>query len=223
MKSGRWQRRAALFVLIVSSLDLALKLVDWRETFDSIPWWGSALALAGRFAFMGFFLFLYVRLKKAPKEPAPVTRAMKNASVRSMRVLHLVFLAAIVGYLYVAERFLQSTKDVPISLVESLAIVAVIMVVIAFIFRRTLLASAIKGLQRNASDATALGRWRTANILSMVLAVSVSMYGFALRVTGSSRRVSWPFFIVSIVLMLLWTPRLNEENTDTAVSSSFGD
>src|SRR5579872_5137703 len=93
--SGPWQKRAVLFLLIVYSLDLVWKLASWNEAFNGVPWWGIALGLAVRFVIMGFILSLYLRLKKVPQEPPVITNAMINASVRSMRVMHLVLLGVI--------------------------------------------------------------------------------------------------------------------------------
>lgn len=98
-----------------------------------------------------------------------------------MRILHIFFLLAIVGYLYVSERFLRSSNDVPIAFVTSFSILTVAMVVVAFAVRRKLLASAVKRLQRDSGDAVVLSRWRTATLFSMVVTLSVSMCGLALR------------------------------------------
>jgi hypothetical protein len=206
--SNVWQRRSALFLLIAYCLDLGWKLADWRESFSAVAWWVVALGLTVRFAFMGFLLFLYLWLKKAPQASPIVTKAIKSASLRSMRIIYIVLLTAIVSYVFLAERILRpATKEPPAAFVQGISICAVAMVVIAFAFRRKLLPSAVQG---EAGDITALGRWRTANLKSMILAVSVSLFGFVLRFMGSSRRVAWPFFIVSVVLMLLWWPRLDE-------------
>ena len=86
---------------------------------------------------------------------------------------------------------------------------SVVTVLIAFAFRRRLLPSAVEALQRG--DANGVRRWRTANILSMVLAETIGMFGLVLRIMGGSRRVAWPFFIGAIILLLVWTPRLDVE------------
>jgi hypothetical protein len=215
MKSRLWQQREALFLLLAYALDLAWKLAHWHDAFGGVPLWGIALGLTVRFAFMGFILALYLRLKRGPQEPLTITRATKNALVRSMRIMHIVMLAVIVGYIVVAERLPRPTSDASAVLVESFSILAASMVVIAFGFRSKLLPSAIEELRRDAGDATALGRWRMANILSMALTMSVALYGFVLRSMGGNRRVVWPFFIASVALMLLWRPRLDEEISGT--------
>jgi hypothetical protein len=209
MRSRRWQQRGVLLLLLGYSVDLVLKLSDWREAFGGSPLWGIALGLAVRFAIMGFILSVYLRLKKAPQEPPVVTIAVKNASVRSMRIFHIIMLAAVVGYLFVAERLPRPTSDAPASLVESFSVLAAAMVAIAYGFRRRYLSSAILQLQHNQGDATALGRWRMANVLTMTFTMSVALYGFALRAMGGNRRVVWPFFLVSVTLMLLWRPHLD--------------
>jgi hypothetical protein len=218
MKSRLWQQRAVLFLLLAYFLDLAWKLAHWYEAFGGVALWGIALGLTVRFAFMGFIFSVYLRLKRAPQKPPAITRATKNASVRSMRIIHILLLAAIMSYILVAERLPRPTSDAPAVIIESFLILAILDVVIAFGFRRKLLPSAIEKLQRDAGDATALGRWRMANILSMVLAMSVALYGFALRTMGGNRRVVWPFFIASVTLMLLWRPRLNEGTNGTGSS-----
>ena len=223
VKSKLWQRRSVLFLLVAYSLDLAWKLANWHEVFSGVAWWGIALGLVVRFTFMGFMLYAYLRLKNVPQEPPVVTKAIKDAAVRSMRIMHIVMLGAIVSYVFVAERLPRPTSDAPALIVQSFSFLAILMVVIAFSFRRKLLPSAIEKLRRDPGDGTALGRWRMANILSMVLTMSVALYGFALRTMGGNRRVVWPFLVASVILMLLWRPRLDDgtSGTDASISPSI--
>jgi hypothetical protein len=216
--SRRWQQRAALFLFIVYSLDLAWKLANWRESFGGVPLWGIALGLTFRFAFMGFILSMYLRLRRVPQEPPLITKAVKHASVRSIRLFHVILIVAIVGYISLAEWLPRPTANAPALIVESFSVLAILMVAVAFGFRRKLLPSAIEKLRCDAGDATPLGRWRMANVLSMSLVMSVALCGFVLRILGGDRRVVWPFFLVSVTLMLLWRPRLDEgaSSTDTS-------
>jgi hypothetical protein len=50
--------------------------------------------------------------------------------------------------------------------------------------------------------------WRFSTLLSLVLAESIALYGFVLRFMGASRRVSWPFFVCALILMVVWRPQL---------------
>src|ERR1700731_3205755 len=190
MISRTWQKRAVLFLLIVYCLDLASKLVSWRDTFSNVPWWGAALGLAVRFAFMGFLVYFLIRLRKPPQDQ-PLTSRIKNSSLRSMRIFQFIFLATILGYGYVAELSSKPTAVVETVIVGSFSILAVFTALVAFVLRRTLLPSAVEALQRG--DANGVGRWRFANILSMVLAETIGMFGLVLRIMGCSRQVAWPF------------------------------
>jgi hypothetical protein len=214
------QRRSALILFIGYSLDLIWKVAHW-EDFTSVVrdsgWWGIpmfALALSIRFAVMGFALFLYLRLKNGPQDPPVLTKTMTNASVRSMRIIQIVFLVAIVMYALVAERLLRPPASAPTRFVEVFWTIAVLMVVIAYGFRKKVLTSATTALQSDSTDVPALARWRMANLLSMVLVVAISLFGIALRAMGGSRRVVWPLFIVSVLLMVLWRPQLDNGTSD---------
>jgi hypothetical protein len=62
-------------------------------------------------------------------------------------------------------------------------------------------------LQLRPDDPAALQQWRTGAILTAVLLEAVALYGFALRFLGASLKVSVPFYLVGIALMLLWWPQ----------------
>jgi hypothetical protein len=130
-----------------------------------------------------------------------------------MRLVHLIMLAAIPVYIYTAEVLPKQTADLPANFATVFSILAGLEVAAAFFFRQRMLPSALETMRSNPEDATALGRWRAANVLSMVLALSVALYGFVLRFMGESRLVAWPFFLASIILMGLWRPRLEEETS----------
>jgi hypothetical protein len=65
-------------------------------------------------------------------------------------------------------------------------------------------------LRRDPQNEKGPSRWRLATVLSMVLAMSIGVYGFMLRMMGYGRTVEWPFFLVSVALLLLWRPHLDE-------------
>lgn len=134
----------------------------------------------------------------------------RDETVKSMRTLHFVFLAAIVGYAWVAERFFIQTKDVPVIVVAAFSVCAFADVMIAQVFRQKRLVPAIQTLKRDGNDAPALAAWRAINTLSMVLVMSVALMGLGLRAQGCSREIVWPFFIASLILMLAWKPKLDD-------------
>jgi hypothetical protein len=208
MISRTWQKRAAMILLVFYCLDLASKLVSWRDTFRNLPWWGATLVLAVRFAFMGFLVIVLIRLRKPPQGQA-LTSTFKNSSLREMRIIQFIFLATILGYAYVAELLSPPSSSVQPVIVGTFSILAVFTVLVVFALRGRLLPSAVEALQRG--DANGVRRWRSANILSMVPAQAIGMFGLVLRTMGCSRHVAWPFFLGAIILLLVWTPRLDVE------------
>ena len=65
-------------------------------------------------------------------------------------------------------------------------------------------------LRRDPQGAKGLAQWRIITIVSMILAMSIGALGFTLRMMGYARTVEWPFFFVSVVLLLLWRPHLDD-------------
>jgi hypothetical protein len=154
--------------------------------------------------------------------PAPMlTRAMKDASVRSMRIIHGVLLVMVAIYFVLAELLNRPPANLPIELARSLTIFSALLVLIAFGIRRRLLPSAVYKLRQGEANATELRRWRVAEMLSMILAMSVALIAFALRFMGGTRTVVWPLFIVSLVLMLLWRPHLDQGTDGQGISPSI--
>jgi hypothetical protein len=215
-------QRAILILLIAYSLDLVWKLFHWTELTGDVAGWGVALALIVRFAFMGFLLYLYLRLKKSSQDPQAAARGSMSSSFRSIIIMHRVMVAAVVLYIVTAERFAKTNHDFPPSFGLSLAVCALVVVMIATGFRRKLLPSALDALRRDLRDAQALVCWRKAHILTMVLLVSVALFGFSLRFVGGSFWVAFPFYFVSLALLLIWSPREVVATNGGASSDSFG-
>lgn len=140
---------------------------------------------------------------------------MANAAVnlKQMKIIHVIFVVAVFLYALTAEQILGKVSDVTrnaasATLLVGMALAAGLDGLVAYYFRRSKLEPALDKLRRNQNDQDALKQWRFATILSLVLALSIGLYGFALRFLGASRRVSWSFFLVALILMLLWRPKI---------------
>jgi len=66
MKPKTWEK-VLLLLLVVYCLDLVWKLAHWGELSEGVAWWGIALGLTVRFAFMGGLVFLLIRMRRATK------------------------------------------------------------------------------------------------------------------------------------------------------------
>jgi hypothetical protein len=83
------------------------------------------------------------------------------------------------------------------------------MIFIALVVRSRMVTPAQEKLRVQTDDGGALKRWRIGSLISLVLVESVALYGFALRVMGGTRSHTWPFYLAAILIMLMWTPRLD--------------
>ena len=135
------------------------------------------------------------------------------ANLKQMRVIHVTLVVAVFLYALTAEQIIRranaATRNTPsATLLGGITFVAGLDGLVAYYFRRTKLEAALDKLRRNRNDQDALKQWRFATLLSLVLALSVGLYGFALRFLGASRRVSWSFSLAALILMLLWRPKI---------------
>lgn len=138
-------------------------------------------------------------------------------AVKTLRTVHAAFLASILLYAFVAEKVMQRPTNVPaLSLVTSFTILAIAMIFIAQVVRSRLVAPAQEKLRLQTDDGEALKRWRLGSFLSLILVESVALYGFALRTMGGTRSQTWPFYFAAILIMLVWTPRLELVSSGSA-------
>jgi hypothetical protein len=131
-------------------------------------------------------------------------------AIKVLRTVHAVLIMSIILYAFVAEKVMQRSTSAPArSLVTGMTILAIIMIVVALSVRRRMVSPAKEKLEVEAGDVSALNRWRTGSLISLVFVESVALYGFVLRVMGGTRSQALPFYLVAILIMLLWTPRLD--------------
>ena len=100
----------------------------------------------------------------------------------------------------------QRSNDIRI-LYNAFLLLALLLVAIALFFRQKKTAPAIERLHDQPNDRGAIQNLMAGSILSVVLAESVVLYGFALRFLGATRPQAAPFYVAGIFLMLLWWPR----------------
>jgi hypothetical protein len=130
------------------------------------------------------------------------------AALREMQILHAVFLLAVFLLVYAAEQLRRTTtgySKVFLGLMISLAILNWLQ---AYYFRRKRRIPVLGKLHLDPSDTRALKQWRGAIAVILSLAESIAFYGCILRLFGGSRLVSWPFFGLALILMLVWRPQL---------------
>ena len=117
--------------------------------------------------------------------------------------------ASIALYAVTAEKIVGSANTVVAFPAWSLGLVALGTVTTTVMMRRRFLRAADEELRSDPHNPSAVGQWRKITIMSMVLAMSIGLYGFMLRVRGDSQILEWLFLASSIGLLFLWSPRLD--------------
>jgi len=130
-------------------------------------------------------------------------------ALRASRILHLCFLIAAVVYMLVPFLIVSNASvDAPIVVAACLGLVAMSTIGIGLFFRGRNLNPAAERLRTNPDDTTAAGQWRGGVVLSLACAESVVLFGLALRMLGGAWSVAGGFYVVGILLLLAWTPKL---------------
>jgi hypothetical protein len=133
---------------------------------------------------------------------------MKSA-LSTLRLIHVLMLISILVIAYLPEHLHPHPDHPPQPMIYyALTFIAVLDIVLTFVFRRLMITRAEKVLAVTPEDGAALNRWRTGQLLSICMCVAVALYGLVLRFIGFSLGQVIYFYVVAVVLMLYVTPRL---------------
>jgi hypothetical protein len=131
------------------------------------------------------------------------------ATLKEMRRLHTLFLPIVFLEAYCAEQIARATTVHSKTFLGVMIFLAFYTGLQGFYFRRKRLLPALEKLHRDPNDARALNQWRGSIVINLCLASAIAVYGIVLRFMGAGRRVSWPFFVSALILMLVWRPQLD--------------
>jgi len=131
-----------------------------------------------------------------------------QAQLKQTRVIQLMLLMTIILFgIFVYA--LQPTNALSKGMNAGIIATAAIAVVVTFNLRGKFLAPAESALHGDPTNFAAVKRWRKWTITSLIVGYAVGMLGFALAMYGARRVEFLVFFLVSVALLLLWTPRLD--------------
>ena len=135
---------------------------------------------------------------------------MVEANLRTLRIVHIALTVVVPMYAVAGELVgPKEARDVTL-FAAAFAVMAATTIGMAFYFRSARIQPAVEALRMKPTDAPSLEQWRAGSIVCFVLAEAVAVYGFVLRFLGSSLALAAPFYAVSFLLLLLWTPRRPE-------------
>lgn len=130
-----------------------------------------------------------------------------ESAVRGVRLVHLVMVASVPLYGLMAQVVKLEMSEVPQAVLYLFVAMAAGNLVLAAMLRRQMVDSAEEALQRDAQDKAALVKWRSGNVVSFALCEAVALFGLALKLLRGSWAEAGPFLLVSLVVLLMWTPR----------------
>jgi hypothetical protein len=139
-----------------------------------------------------------------PGQPPPPTL---DGTLRTLRTVYLVLLAAMLLYVTIAERAEHQLINMNRTFLAGLGGIAAIGVVIALYVQAKMIRPALETLQAKPDDAASLGRWRSGSLASYVVAEGIVLFGLCLRFLGGTRAMALPFYGVGIVMMTFLFPR----------------
>lgn len=131
-------------------------------------------------------------------------------ALRNARMLHAGLFLVSIAYILVPLLVIKTqTKEISPAIVAAVSLIAVSDLGIAAFFRSKMVKSAEETLAQNPEDAGATAKWSRGVLLSLVFCMSTILFGLVLRILGASWNFCGLFFVVGILLLLAWTPKLD--------------
>jgi hypothetical protein len=130
-------------------------------------------------------------------------------TLRTARVLHVALLVMVLLYVDVSYRLSPVQNQISPILVYAISFVCLNVIGVAAFLRRRMIRPSEESLRSNPNDESALKKWRKGVVVSLVMALTIVLFGLELKIMGATWDVASWFFIVGTLLLLAWTPRLN--------------
>ena len=128
-----------------------------------------------------------------------------NPAVRVVRTLQIAFIVSVLLFLFVLHTVHPATRNVSTAMQSVLVLCAIASAEMGFFVQRRLLRPRIPSLPVT-KNSTPLARWFSGHVLRFATAESVALFGFVLRMVGSTSIVVYLLFGSSLLLLLTWRP-----------------
>jgi len=130
-------------------------------------------------------------------------------TLRVTRVLQVALLVMVVINFDASYRVAPTQNQISPILVYAITFFCLNDIGVAAFLRNRMIRPSEESLRSNPDDESALRKWRTGVIVSLVMASTIVLFGLVLKFMGATWNVASWFFIVGILLLLAWTPRLD--------------
>jgi hypothetical protein len=132
-----------------------------------------------------------------------------ESNLRSVRVLHLVFLLTVPLFIINLRVLQPAEHGISFVTVSVFVFLCLSDIAIAISFRARMITPSVERLRVNPQDAAALMRWRSGVITSFTFAETVVLFGFMLKILGAGWNIAGVFFALGSLLFVAWTPKLD--------------
>jgi hypothetical protein len=132
-----------------------------------------------------------------------------KAKLGRLRLVHVLHLVAVPILVWVANMVPSACSDEWSPWHWVIASFALYSVSAGFFFRQRLMHSVEGTLQKGAFDAKAVKQWQAAQHFGITAAITPALCGWFLQMfLCSTVEQAAPFYAASLLLLLLWTPRI---------------
>lgn len=128
-------------------------------------------------------------------------------ALKTLRAVQWSMLASILLYVLLGEVAGPAARAVDPALSYIFSTMAVAIVGVIFVVRRTLVLRAAESLASHPDDALSLNHWRTGYLATYALCEALALFGLALRFLGCNLQQSVPFYLGGFVLLFFFRPR----------------
>jgi hypothetical protein len=123
----------------------------------------------------------------------------------TMRIMQCTFIVSVLMFIYVLRITHPPVKSVDATLQWIIVLIAAVSALAGFIVQQLLMRTPSQSLPQ-APNSTPLNRWFSGHIFRFATAESVALFGFALRMMGSTSVIVTLLFGSSLLLLLIWQP-----------------
>lgn len=130
-----------------------------------------------------------------------------NRVLKTLRVVQWTMLASILLYAVLGQVLGRGARAVDPAVSYLFSTLAVAIVGIIFVLRRTLVLRAAESLATHPDDGISLDHWRTGYLATYALCEALALFGLVLRFLGSGFQQSALFYIGGFALLFFFGPR----------------
>ena len=130
-----------------------------------------------------------------------------SGTLRTVRIVQWAMLVSILLYAVVGEVVGSRARAPDPALNYIFSTLAIAIVGVIFVVRRTLVLRSAAALATNPEDALTLSHWRSGYIVTYALCEALALFGLVLRFTGFKFEQSVPFYLGGFVMLFFFGPR----------------